>query len=91
MDHKDQERIGWNETYQRLVAYKEEHSNTNVPAIYKEDPRLGTWVRYQRLVYKNKNNKLLSEERCTLLDFIGFEWQLKNGRKKNNTWMESKP
>jgi len=34
----------WNQMYQRLVAYKEQHGNCNVPDKWVENPSLGTWV-----------------------------------------------
>jgi len=40
--------------YQRLVAYKKEHKDTNVPYKYKEEPKLGGWVTTQRDLYRNK-------------------------------------
>ena len=65
-------RSEWNEMYQRLVVYKKEHSgNTDVPHKYKRDSKLGYWVSKQRQAYKNK---ILSAERVSLLDSIGFGW-----------------
>ena len=78
----------WMETYQRLVAYKKQYRNTNVPARYKEDPQLGIWCTNQRSMYINKS---LRKERVSLLDSIGFEWvgdrRCQNG--DQTTWMET--
>ena len=65
------EKIPWDEMFQRLVRYKEEHHTTLVPQMYKKDPRLGNWVHLQRTYYKNKE---LSVERINRLDSIGFVW-----------------
>jgi len=64
----------WEEMYQRLVAYKQEHNDTNVPRKYNEDPKLGRWVSYQRTVYRNKQ---MTEERKRFLNYIGFVWDRK--------------
>jgi len=44
----DERDVRWEEMYQRLVAYKTEHKDTNVPQSYKKDPKLGKWVNAQR-------------------------------------------
>ena len=63
----------WMETYQRLLTYKKQHNNPNVPSIFKEDPT-------QRDTYKNK---IVLKDRVSLLDSIGFEW-----RQDDSAWME---
>ena len=70
----------WMETYQQLVVYKQQYNTTNVPANYKEDPKLCTWVYRQRYAYKNKN---MPEERISCLNSIGFDWRDKNRRRIN--------
>jgi len=57
--------------YKRLVAYKKEHTDINLPKQYKKDPKLGTWISNQRTTYKNKK---MTEERKHLLNSIGFAW-----------------
>ena len=61
--------IPWMEMYQKLVAYKTQHKSTNVPRIYKPDPKFGSWVFRQKYAY-NKGN--LSEKRLKLLKKIDF-------------------
>lgn len=39
----------WEEMYQRLVRYKEEHGECLVPRKYEADPKLSTWVETQRV------------------------------------------
>mmetsp|Transcript_52131 Transcript_52131/g.53123 ORF Transcript_52131/g.53123 Transcript_52131/m.53123 type:complete len:87 (-) Transcript_52131:170-430(-) len=70
------------ETYQRLVVYRQQHNNTNVPGRYKEDPKLGTWVKDQRTAYRIKN---MLEERVSCLNSIGFEWSLKVKRSRSSS------
>jgi len=71
----------WEEMYQRLVAYKKEHKDTNVPRTSKEDPKLGVWVDTQRTAYKT--NKI-SAERIRLLDSVGFGGGFST--KNKSTW-----
>jgi hypothetical protein len=72
--------IPWEEMYQRLIAYKNKHKSSDVPARYKADPKLGNWVHTQRNVYMNKE---ISVERINCLESIGFVWDL-----HGTQWME---
>jgi len=69
--------------YQRLLAYKKEHKDTNVPHNYKEDPQLGHWATTQRFFHRDKK---MTEERKHLLNSIGFVWELL--RKNIAPWEE---
>lgn len=62
--------VPWQDRYNQLVAFKEEHGHTSVPRNNKE---LGEWVHCQRGAYRNKTRSLLGE-RMQLLNAIGFEW-----------------
>jgi hypothetical protein len=62
----------WNEMFQRLVKYKEEHGDCNVPRGWKKDPSLGSWVGTQRAVYAE-----LTSERRERLDALSFDWDVK--------------
>jgi hypothetical protein len=57
----------WMEMYDRLIAYKTKNYTTLVPKRFKEDPQLGSWVRYQRQSCKDK-------DRIYLLNSIEFQW-----------------
>jgi len=70
----------WEKMYQRLVAFKKEHNDTNVPNKYKEDPQLANWVYTQRAA---KINKTMTEERNCLLNSIGFVW---DGKARTAMW-----
>lgn len=39
----------WEEMYQRLVQFKQEHGDCLVPRKYERDPKLSTWVETQRV------------------------------------------
>jgi hypothetical protein len=71
-------RAHWLYMYKRLVEYKKEHNNTNVPQKYDLDIKLGLWVMRQRNTYNS--NKLL-DEYTSLLDSIGFVWSLRRGNR----------
>ncbi|CAB9505289.1 helicase [Seminavis robusta] len=61
----------WEENFQLLKAYYDKHGNTDVPVDYAEDPKLGRWVREQRLFSKRKE---LSQERLDRMKELGFVW-----------------
>jgi hypothetical protein len=61
----------WTAMYDKLVAYKKHHNSTVVPRGYVQDPKLGVWVREQRINY---NRGIISETRVGHLDSIGFAW-----------------
>ena len=42
----------WDEMFQRLLLYREQHGNTLCPKRYPPDPRLGTWAATQRIQYR---------------------------------------
>ena len=64
----------WQESYTKLVRYKEEHGNCNVPTRWEQDKPLGIWVSHQR---KTKRIGTLSQGHQALLDNIGFVWRLR--------------
>ncbi|OEU07253.1 hypothetical protein FRACYDRAFT_197864 [Fragilariopsis cylindrus CCMP1102] len=72
--------LPWDEMFQRLVRYKEEHHTTIVPDRYEKDPKLGRWVSHQRTYY---NKKGIPVERVKRLDSIGFVWN-----PLDEQWME---
>ena len=59
----------WDVMFDRLMNYKNQHGNCEVPQKYMGDPQLGRWVRKQR----QKRDKM-SEERKARLEEIGFQW-----------------
>ena len=68
----DLHELYWEEMFDNLKKYKEEHGHCNVPYEYrtKTNKTLGRWVNQQRL---NKSTRL-SVDHIKSLDKIGFEW-----------------
>ena len=69
----------WNEKYERLVAYKKQHTSTCVPFFYADDPPLASWVHHQRASY-NINEPCLTADRIARLESIGFVWNVFDAR-----------
>ncbi|MDB2639996.1 Helicase associated domain protein, partial [Akkermansiaceae bacterium] len=68
------ERLGsWEISFQKLLAYKEEHGDCLVPYAWKEDPKLGRWVVSQRQGKKRGRIKD-NDDRFKRLEKIGFIW-----------------
>lgn len=61
----------WADRLNDLVAYRARYGNCNVPAGWKENTRLATWVVNQRQL---KTRNRLSAEQIEKLDRLGFAW-----------------
>jgi len=66
--------------FDRLVKYKDEHGDCLVPVRYQKDPKLGAWVRNQRI-----RKDAFSEYRREQLNSIGFDWSVK-GKQHRELW-----
>ena len=67
----------WNDRYNQLVEYKNEHGNCLVPARYPKNQALGTWVVNQRTRLRREGKQTpLTEERIKKLDEVGFVWKV---------------
>jgi hypothetical protein len=67
----------WMKRYQDLVEYQRARGHCSVPYVYKEDPRLGQWVKRQRHQYKLQkqgHHSNLTQERIQMLEILGFIW-----------------
>jgi hypothetical protein len=64
----------WNEMFQKLVRFKEEHGHTLVPQGQPQFKELSTWVRNQRRAMVQ--NQPIMGERAQRLDEIGFVWRI---------------
>ena len=62
----------WEDKFSRLVAYKAQHGDCNVPRFYDPDTHLGTWCAVQRHAKKIGRH---SAERIARLDALGFVWE----------------
>ena len=67
----------WEEAFDALKEYKNNHGNCNVPGGYVADNlKLGQWVYVQRRGYRKER---LSDDRIKRLEDIGFEWNIHKG------------
>jgi Helicase associated domain len=64
----------WETKFAELKRYRDEHGDCNVPAVWRENPQLGSWVHTQRTV--NKAGRL-STARKAHLDALGFVWSVR--------------
>lgn len=70
----------WFERYGQLVAYQKKHGSCDMPARWRENQKLATWVVNQRV---NRKDGVLDKEKIALLDRIGFKWS-----PHESTWRE---
>eukprot|EP00980_Cylindrotheca_fusiformis_P019765 scaffold6927_cov93-Cylindrotheca_fusiformis.AAC.3 len=63
----------WDDHYNQLVAFKEEHGHCRVPQKYEPNGALSQWVKRQRYHRKCKP-RYISESRIRKLDDLGFVW-----------------
>ncbi|CAE8589441.1 unnamed protein product [Polarella glacialis] len=68
----------WEQSFQRLNAYKHEHGHTAAPRSYVADDgfKLGSWVHTQRQARKGQGTGRLEPEQIEQLDLLGFVWDL---------------
>eukprot|EP00985_Skeletonema_marinoi_P001828 scaffold734_cov152-Skeletonema_marinoi.AAC.4 len=73
-------RLSWENSFAKLVAYKEQHGDTNVPQSY-EDKQLAIWVMTTRAQYRKmqqgEHSPSLTEERVAQLEEEGFVWDVR--------------
>lgn len=75
----------WLQNFELLKQYKMSHGDCNVPTSYTEDYTLRDWVRKQRLEYKKVASGVhsaLTQERISMLEDVGFDWENPRKRKK---------
>jgi hypothetical protein len=70
---ESQNDIIWREKYARLVAYREEKGDCQVPGTYLPDQTLAVWVKYQR---DAKRRGRLKPWQIEKLEALGFQWEL---------------
>lgn len=68
----------WNEKYEDLKRFKEEHGHCDVVLVHPQYTPLGNWVTEQLRCYFNENYKkhTWTEKKFELLDSIGFDWNM---------------
>jgi hypothetical protein len=61
--------VVWETRFNELVEYRNRFGNTDIPATFKGNTRLGMWV------YKQRRNKdMLSSDKVGKLEQLGFRW-----------------
>lgn len=74
----------WNDYYQLLEEYYQEHGNSDVPQYYEIDGvKLGQWVRMQRQAIKGIYLNRITDEQIFKLNELNFKWNIINEKKKN--------
>ena len=68
----DQLESDWEQKFQELLAFKQTQGHCNVPAIYKPNSTLGTWVSNVRV---NRKAGKLAAQREQRLEHAGFVWE----------------
>lgn len=76
----DAHALVWDQNYQKLVKYKNEFGDCDVPKSAKELESLWIWVITQRQLYAKRYNKKqknsMTDERIEALEAIGFKWSI---------------
>lgn len=85
------QRVSWDMRLVELIEFKRTHGHCNVPATWRHNKELGSWVGTQR---KYMRMGRLSDERVAALTSIGFEWEPKKAvsrgmRSKASPWTVS--
>jgi hypothetical protein len=70
----DMYEAAWTERYEELVKYKEKYGDCIVPRLHKEYPKLGEWVKNQKIGYRKKSRRM-TESRIADLGVLGFVWE----------------
>jgi len=78
----------WNGIFQRLLEYRFEHGDWDVPNSYPNDSLLGAWVTRQRSDYRHIQSGRVRRELTSLtlareakLNQVGFQWRLESNDK----------
>lgn len=74
----------WNKRYKELRAYKASHGDCRVPSTYQENKPLAYWVKTMRSEFKKQQkgeSSSLTIEKIEKLNDLGFDWELRAGRK----------
>lgn len=73
----------WMKMYEYAKEYYKENGNLEVVSTYicEDGTKLGSWIRTQRVSYKNND---LTSKRLNLLEDIDMQWEVKKGAKSKN-------
>ena len=66
----------WEKAFGRARAYYERNHHLETPGGYETEDgfRLDLWVKRQRKQYRERNGKVLTEERIVRLESLGMRW-----------------
>lgn len=75
----------WQEMLYAMKTFHKAHGHCRVPAQWDENPKLARWVATQRA---RKAAGLLSVDRISMLDELGFSWRVgtSGGRQQVDAW-----
>ena len=81
----------WDEMYEYALNYYEEYGNLLIPLNYSikregKLVRLGRWIQYQRIDYKNKT---ISEEQIRKLETISMVWNIRKSGNEESLLSEN--
>ena len=80
----DQHQANWEQNYQQLQIFYQQHLHTLVPEDYEPNKALGRWVSDQRRNYKlylqNDRKSTMTLERIELLNALEFSWDAQESR-----------
>ncbi len=69
----------WNDYYERLKEYQEEHGNIDVPRSYEKDGiNLGIWLSHQRQAYKGQKPCVITKNQIRLLNELNIDWSIQD-------------
>lgn len=81
----DAQEAAWQERLRELLTFKKKFGHCAVPVNYSDNPKLGTWVKRQRWLYKlSQQGKpaSITVDRIITLESHGFMWNCQlNARK----------
>ncbi len=75
--------LTWDERYAQLLAFQRAYGHSLVPNAWRENLKLGRWVRTQR---KARRHHSLDPELARRLDEAGFVWNARGARCHNPDW-----
>jgi hypothetical protein len=70
----------WNARFETLKAFKLANGHCTIPTKF-DDGSITVWIKHQRrqyLLYKRGDKSTMTEERISMLDSIGFDWNPRN-------------
>ena len=74
----------WEDYYELLKQYQEEHGNIDVPFSYEKNGiKLGIWLVNQRQAYIRQGTCIITQDQIQLLEELGIKWKI-----RTTTWKD---